>query len=323
MSLTLRCLRGLYCVAVVAMTAIPSAQVCADVAVAAAPAAAATPAEPSAAKLAAVAAVERHARDLEGLADKIWAFAETALREHRSAAALADYAEQQGFKVVRGVAGMPTAFTATYGSGRPIIGIMGEYDALPGISQQAVAEKTPLVAGAAGHGCGHNLFGAASLGAAIAIKEQIAAGKLRGTVRFYGTPAEEAVGGKVYMARAGLFDDLDAVLAWHPGDQTEADMVSSQAMVDLIVEFHGKAAHAASDPWNGRSAVDAAELFTHGVNMMREHVKPTSRMHYVIVNGGDVPNVVPEYAKVWLWARDWKRSEVEDLLARIRKLADG
>jgi aminobenzoyl-glutamate utilization protein B len=286
-------------------------------------AAIAAPSEPSAAKLAAVASVERHARDLEGLSDRIWAYAETALREHRSAAALADYAEQQGFKVTRNVAGMPTAFTAEYGSGRPIIGIMGEYDALPGISQQAIAEKKALVEGAAGHGCGHNLFGAGSLGAAVAIKEQIAAGKLKGTVRFYGTPAEEAVGGKVYMAREGLFDDLDAVLAWHPGDKTEADMNSSQAMVDLVVEFHGKAAHAAADPWNGRSALDAAELFTHGVNMMREHVKPTSRMHYVIVNGGDVPNVVPEYARVWLWARDWQRTEVEDLLARIRKLADG
>ena len=281
------------------------------------------PAEPSAAKLAAVAAVERHARDLEGLSDRIWAYAEIALREHRSAAALADYAEQQGFRVRRGVAGLPTAFVAEFGSGRPIIGIMGEYDALPGISQKAQPEKAALVEGAAGHGCGHNLFGAGSLGAAVAVKEQIAAGRLKGTVRFYGTPAEEDVGGKVYMARAGLFDDLDAVLAWHPGDQTAADTNSGQAMVDVAVEFHGKAAHAAGDPWNGRSAVDAAELFTHGVNMMREHVKPTSRIHYVITNGGDVPNVVPEYARVWLWARDWKRSEVEELLARIRKVAAG
>lgn len=279
--------------------------------------------EPSAAKLAAVAAVDRHARDLEELSDRIWAYAETALREHKSAAALADYAQRQGFRVQRGVAGLPTAFTAEYGSGRPIIGILGEYDALPGISQRAQPEKTALVEGAAGHGCGHNLFGAASLGAAIAIKEQIAAGKLKGTVRFYGTPAEEDVGGKIYMAREGLFNDLDAVFAWHPGDQTLADMTTGQAMVDVRVEFHGKAAHAAGDPSNGRSAVDAAELFTHGVNMMREHVKPTTRMHYTIASGGDVPNVVPEYAKVWLWARDWKRSEVEDVLARLRKVAEG
>ena len=267
--------------------------------------------------------VDQHASELIGLSDQIWAFAETALREHKSAAALADYAEKQGFKVERGVSDMPTAFVASYGSGRPIIGVMGEYDALPGISQKAVPEKTPLQEGAGGHGCGHNMFGAASLGAALAIKEQIAAGKLKGTIRFYGTPAEESVGGKTYMARDGLFNDVDVMLAWHPGDETQADTTSSQAMVDLIVEFRGKAAHAAGDPWNGRSAVDAVELFTHGINLMREHIKPTSRMHYTIAAGGDVPNVVPEYGKVWLWLRDWKRSEVEDLLARTRKLAEG
>jgi aminobenzoyl-glutamate utilization protein B len=279
--------------------------------------------EPSAAKLAAVSAIDRHTAELEQLSDRIWAYAEIALREQRSSAALADFAEQQGFRVQRGVAGMPTAFVATYGEGRPVVGVMGEFDALPGLSQQAVAEKLPLAAGAGGHGCGHNLFGAGSLGAAIAIREQIAAGNLRGTVIFFGTPAEEDHGGKVYMARAGLFDGVDALLAWHPADQTQADMVSSQAMVDLAVEFRGRASHAASDPWNGRSAVDALELFTHGVNLMREHIRPTSRMHYTIVSGGDVPNVVPEYAKAWLWLRDWKRAEVEQLLARVRLLASG
>jgi aminobenzoyl-glutamate utilization protein B len=281
------------------------------------------PPEPSAAKLAAVSSVDRHAAQLAGLSDRIWAYAETALREHRSAAALADFAEQRGFRVERGVAGMPTAFVATYGQGRPVIGVMGEYDALPGLSQKALPEKTPLVEGGAGHGCGHNLFGAGSLGAALAIKEQIAAGKLRGTVIFYGTPAEEDYGGKIYMARDGLFDGVDAVIAWHPSDETQADMTSSQAMVDLAVEFRGRSAHAAYDPWHARSAVDAAELFTHGVNMMREHVRPGSRMHYTLAAGGDVPNVVAEYARVWLWLRDWKRAEVEDLLARVRKLAEG
>jgi aminobenzoyl-glutamate utilization protein B len=281
------------------------------------------PARETPAKRAAVNSVDRHAADLVDLSDRIWAYAETALREHKSAAALADYAEQQGFKVERGVAGMPTAFVATYGAGKPVIGIMGEYDALPGISQKASPVKEALEPGAGGHGCGHNMFGAASLGAAIAIKEQIAAGKLKGTVKFYGTPAEENYGGKIYMGRDGLFDGVDAVLAWHPGDETQADMLSSQAMVDLKVEFRGKAAHAAGDPWNGRSAVDAAELFTHGVNQMREHVRPTSRMHYTIAAAGDVPNVVPEYAKVWLWLRDWKREEVDSLLARTRKLAEG
>ncbi len=271
----------------------------------------------------AVSTIDKHKAELIKLSDQIWAFAETALRETRSAKVLADYAERQGFKVERGVAGMPTAFTATYGQGRPVIAILGEYDALPGISQKVSTVKEPFAAGAAGHGCGHNLFGAASLGAAIAIKELIAAGKLKGTIRFYGTPAEEAVGGKVYMARAGQFKDVDVCLAWHPADEIRADTQSTQAIVDFIVEFKGKSAHAAFDPWNGRSAVDALELLTHGINLMREHVKPSVRIHYTIQNGGDVPNVVPEYAKLWCWVRDSKRTGVEEVLARIRKMVDG
>ena len=285
--------------------------------------AASSVAEPSAAKLAAVQAVDRHAAALTELSDRIWAYAEIAFREHRSAAALADFAQAQGFRVERGVAGMPTAFVASYGQGRPVIGVMGEYDALPGLSQKTLPEPLPLVEGAAGHGCGHNLFGAGSLGAAIAIKEQIAAGRLQGTVVFFGTPAEEDVGGKIYMARDGVFDGVDAVLAWHPSDENVADLTSGQAMVDLAVEFRGTTAHAAYDPWNARSAVDAAELFTHGVNLMREHVRPSTRMHYTIASGGDVPNVVAEHARVWLWVRDWRRAEVEELLARVRRLAEG
>jgi aminobenzoyl-glutamate utilization protein B len=271
----------------------------------------------------AVALIEKRRAELIQLSDQVWAFAETALREIRSAKVLADYAERQGFKLTRGVAGMPTAFIATYGEGRPIIGILGEYDALPGISQKALPVKEPLEPGAAGHGCGHNLFGAASLGAAVAIKELIAAGKLKGTIRFYGTPAEEAVGGKCYLARDGFFNDLDLCLAWHPADKTRADTQSSQAMVDFIVEFKGRAAHAAFDPWNGRSAVDGLEAFTHGLNLLREHVKPSVRIHYTIVRGGDVPNVVPEYAKVWCWVRDSKRTGVEIVLERVREIAQG
>ena len=179
---------------------------------------------------------------------------------------LADYAEKQGFRVTRGVGGLPTAFTAEFGQGKPIIGIMGEYDALPGISNKAAREKSSAAGRRAGHGCGHNLFGVASLGAAAAIKDLIAAGKLKGTVRFYGTPAEESVGGKVYMAREGLFRDVDVMLVWHPDDETVADVGSSQAIIDFIVEFRGKTAHAAADPWNGRSAADGAEAFLHGVN---------------------------------------------------------
>jgi aminobenzoyl-glutamate utilization protein B len=277
----------------------------------------------SAAKLAAVASVDRHRAELIAMADQIWEFAETALKEYRSAALLADFAESQGFQVERGVAEMPTAFVASYGSGRPIIGVLGEYDALPGISQKAQSTKEPFEEGAAGHGCGHNLFGAASLGAALAIKELIAAGELEGTVRFYGTPAEEAVGGKVYMVRAGLFRDVDAVLAWHPGDETAADTEGSQAIIDAIVEFHGRTAHAAYDPWNGRSAADGVEVFTLALNLMREHVRPTVRMHYVVEHGGDVPNVVPDYARLWVWFRDSTHKGVEELLERARAIAEG
>jgi aminobenzoyl-glutamate utilization protein B len=267
--------------------------------------------------------VDKHQAELIKLSDQVWAFAETALNELRSSKVLADYAEAQGFKVTRGVANLPTAFTAEFGSGKPVIGIMGEYDALPGISQKAQPTRDPLVQGAAGHGCGHNLFGAGSLGAALAIKELIQAGKLKGTIRFYGTPAEESVGGKIYMAREGLFNDLDVCLDWHPDVEIAASTQSSQAMVDFIVEFKGKAAHAAADPWNGRSAVDGLEAFTDGVNMLREHVRPSVRMHYAIKAGGDVPNVVPEYAKVWMWVRDSKRSGVEEVFTRVKQIAEG
>jgi aminobenzoyl-glutamate utilization protein B len=274
-------------------------------------------------KTATIQSVEKHQQELIKLSDEIWTYAETALKEHKSAKALADYAEAQGFIVKRGVAGMPTAFTAEYGSGKPVIGIMGEFDALPGISQKAMPTKEALVPGAGGHGCGHNLFGAGSLGAAVAIKELMQQGKLKGTIRFYGTPAEESVGGKIYMAREGLFSDIDVCLDWHPDASISANMQSSQAMIDFVVEFKGKAAHAAADPWNGRSAVDGLEAFTHGVNMLREHVKPSVRMHYAIMKGGDVPNVVPEYAKVWMWVRDSKRTGVEEVFARVKEIAKG
>lgn len=275
------------------------------------------------AKRAVEGSIDSHRGALVDLADQIWAFAETALRETRSAAVLADYAESQGFVVERGVAGMPTAFVASFGSGRPVIGILGEYDALPGISQKAQPDPEPLVAGGAGHGCGHNLFGAASLGAALAIRQQIADGALPGTVRFYGTPAEESVGGKLYMLRDGWFDDVDAMLAWHPSVEIAADTGSSQAMVDFVVEFEGRAAHAAYDPWNGRSAADAVEVFTHALNLMREHVRPSVRMHYVVTHAGDVPNVVPAKAGLWCWLRDSTHQGVDALLERARDMVAG
>jgi len=280
-------------------------------------------ADTESAKIKAVESIDNQSGQLIELSDQIWAFAETALREYRSAALLADYAEAQGFEVTRGVAGLPTAFTARFGSGKPVIGVMGEYDALPGISQKALAVKQPLEAGAAGHGCGHNLFGAASLGAAVAIKRLIEDGSFQGTVVFFGTPAEESVGGKVYMVREGLFDDVDIALAWHPSNKTSADTGSTQSMAEIRIAYEGRAAHAAYDPWNGRSAVDAIEMTTFAINQMREHVKPTVRMHYVITGGGDVPNVIPEHASLWLWLRDSTHDGVSGLIERAKKIVEG
>lgn len=277
----------------------------------------------SANKNAVFASVEKHQQELIKLSDQVWGFAEIALRETQSAKVLANYAEAQGFKVTRGVAGIPTAFVAEFGSGKPIIGVLGEFDALPGLSQKAQPTKEALVTGAPGHGCGHNMFGAASLGAALSIKELIAAGKLKGTIRFYGTPAEEDIGGKVYMARAGLFNDLDVCLDWHPDYENKAGMQSSQAVIDYNISFKGKSAHAASDPWNGRSALDAAELFNIGINFLREHVKPSVRMHYVYKKAGDVPNVIPEEASVWLWIRDSKRKGIAEVAERMKEIAKG
>jgi aminobenzoyl-glutamate utilization protein B len=225
--------------------------------------------------------------------------------------------------VKKDVADLPTAFVATYGSGDPVIGILAEYDALPGLSQDSSPYKKVLEEDGSGHGCGHNLFGAGSLGAALALKEVMEKHALQGTLRLYGCPAEEDVGGKLYMARAGLFDDLDACLAWHPSYETSVDVDSGQAVDDLEVEFFGKTAHAAFDPWMGNSALDAAEMMTFGVNLLREHVKPSVRIHYVITDGGKVPNIVPDYAKVWIWVRDLNRAGVKTVVEKVEKVIEG
>ena len=274
-------------------------------------------------KKAIISSVEKHQERLIQISDSIWALAETAFEEEGSSRILADYAEANGFTVERGVAGMPTAFIATYGSGKPVISVLGEYDALPGISQKAQPEKSPLAEGAAGHGCGHNLFGTASLGAAIAVKELIEGGKLQGTVKFFGTPAEEKFFGKIWMVKEGLWDDVDVNLSWHPSADTEADVQSTLALVDFKVEFFGQAAHASADPWNGRSASDALELYTTGINYYREHVKPTVRIHYHIQDGGQVVNVVPDYARLWVRVRDTKRSGMVPVYERIKAMAEG
>ncbi|MEO9511559.1 MAG: amidohydrolase [Flavobacteriaceae bacterium] len=270
-----------------------------------------------------IASVEKHKESLIQISDSIWALAETAFNEAQSAAVLADYAEQNGLNVSRGVADIPTAFTATYGSGKPVISILGEFDALPGLSQKTEPVKNPIVNGDPGHGCGHNMFGAASLGAAIAIKEQIEAGKLKGTVKFLGTPAEEKFFAKVWMVEAGLWDDVDVNISWHPGANIEADVQSGLSLIDFIVEFYGQAAHASADPWNGRSASDALELYTTGINYYREHIKPTSRIHYHIQDGGQVVNVVPDYSKIWVRVRDPKRKIMLPTYEQVKKMAEG
>jgi aminobenzoyl-glutamate utilization protein B len=267
--------------------------------------------------------VDANSSDLTELSDKIWSYEEIAFQEFKSSKALSDYAESLGFKVTRGVADIPTAFTAEYGSGEPVIGILGEFDALPGLSQNKVPYKSPLNEGGAGHGCGHNLFGVASLGAASAIKDLIEQGKIQGTVRFYGTPAEEKFFGKLWMVREGLFDDVDVCMDWHPSAKTEANVQSSLALVDFVVEFYGQAAHASSDPWNGRSASDALELYTTGINYYREHIEPTVRIHYHIQDGGQVVNVVPDYTKIWTRVRDTRRTGMETVWKQVERIAEG
>ena len=274
-------------------------------------------------KKALLTSVEKHKNELIKISDEIWGLAETAFEETKSAEILASYAEKQGFNVERGVAGMPTAFVATYGSGSPVISVLGEFDALPGISQKATPTKSPLKEGAAGHGCGHNLFVAGSLGAAIAIKELIQAGKIKGTVKFLGTPSEEKFFGKIWMVNAGLWDDVDVNISWHPSAETKADVKSSLALVDFKVEFFGQAAHASADPWNGRSASDALELYASGINYYREHVRPSVRMHYHIQDGGQVVNVVPDYSRIWVRVRDTKRSGMMPVYERVQEMAKG
>jgi aminobenzoyl-glutamate utilization protein B len=269
------------------------------------------------------ASVEKHEAELIKISDSIWALAETAFEEDHSSRILADYAQKNGFTVERGVAGIPTAFVATYGSGNPVISVLGEFDALPGISQKAQPTKEPLQEGAAGHGCGHNLFGTASLGAAIAAKELMQQGKLKGTIKFLGTPSEEKYFGKIWMVREGLWNDVDVNLSWHPSAQTMADTQSTLALVDFMVEFYGQAAHASMDPWNGRSAADALELYTTGINYYREHIKPTVRIHYHIQDAGQVVNVVPDYARLWVRVRDTKRSGMMPVYERVQKMAEG
>ncbi len=262
--------------------------------------------------------------DIRTFALRLWEYAETALKEHKSAKLLADALEKEGFRLQRGVAGMPTAFIASYGSGEPIIGILAEYDALPSVGNEAVPRQEKRKDGVTnGHGCGHNVFGAASTGGAIALKRLMETHEIKGTIRLYGCPAEETLIGKVFMARDGLFDDLDAAIDWHPSSKTCVRNNPGLSMNNFTVEFFGKTAHGAVNPWDGRSALDAVEWMNYGVNLLREHVKPTARIHYVITEGGEAPNVVPDYAKVWYFVRDINRDLVEQNYQRVLKIAEG
>ena len=254
---------------------------------------------------------------------QIWDFAEVGYKEVKSSALHVQHLKEAGFKVETGVAGIPTAFVATYGSGQPSIGILAEYDALPGITQNAVAEKSPAVGKNAGHACGHHLFGTASVSAGIAIKELIAAGKLKGTIKVYGCPAEEGGSGKVFLVRAGLFNDLDAVIHWHPDDVNAVSTTSALANKSAKFKFYGISAHAAAAPDQGRSALDAVEAMDNMVNMMREHIPQETRIHYVITNGGKAPNVIPDFAEVYYYVRHPKRKDVVEIFDRVVKAAEG
>ncbi len=258
------------------------------------------------------------------VAGRIWGFSETALQETKSSALLADVLEKEGFIVTRGVAGMPTAFVASAGAGAPVVGILAEYDALPGLSQVAgTSKKTPLVAGAAGQGCGHNLLGTAVVAAAVAANRSRVAAKLPGTICVFGTPAEEQLLGKPFMLRNGVFSGTDVVLAWHPADANYVSTKPYLAITAVDVEFFGKTAHAAMNPWLGRSALDAVELFDHALALMREHVLPTARLHRTIKNGGLAANIIPDYARAQWFVRDENGERVNEMVGRLRKAAEG
>ena len=256
-------------------------------------------------------------------AHQIWQWAELGYQETKSSALLQELLEKEGFTIETGVAGIPTAFVATYGSGSPVIGVLAEYDALPGLSQAAVTKRQPVIDEAPGHACGHHLFGTATVAAAIEVKNWLVKSGHAGTIRLYGTPAEEGGAGKVYMVRAGLFDDVDAVLHWHPADRNAASPWSSLANKSAKFRFYGVASHAAGAPERGRSALDAVEAMNMMANMMREHVPEKTRIHYVITKGGTAPNIVPEFAEVFYYVRNPEMEEVKSIFNRLVNIAEG
>jgi aminobenzoyl-glutamate utilization protein B len=267
--------------------------------------------------------IEENKRRIIKISDEIWELAELGLIEHKSSALLADELEKHGFKVSRGVAGMPTAFVAVWGESKPVIGILGEYDALPGLSQKKLPYKEPLIPGKPGHGCGHNIHGTSGMAAAVATKNAMQKNGIEGSVRFYGCPAEENFSGKVFMIRDGLFEDVDAVVSHHPSSMNGASLKSYIALNSVKFSFYGKAAHAGGSPELGRSALDAVELMNVGVNFLREHVIQDARIHYRIEKGGQQPNIVPDYARSWYYVRAPERDQVEFIYNWVLDIAEG
>jgi aminobenzoyl-glutamate utilization protein B len=267
--------------------------------------------------------LESQYQSYKTIAHDIWGFAEVGFKEEKSSALLQKTLGQNGFNVKTEVAGMPTAFVASYGTGKPVIAILAEFDALPGLSQRAIPEKSGIPGQTAGHGCGHHLFGTASVAAGIEIKKLIEQKKLKGTIRVYGTPAEEGGSGKVYMVRDGLFSDVDAAIHWHPGNSNTVIQSQFLANSSAKFRFHGISSHAAGSPEKGRSALDAVEAMNNMVNMMREHVPQETRIHYVITNGGKAPNVVPDFSEVYYYVRHPKKIDVQQIFERVVKAAEG
>jgi aminobenzoyl-glutamate utilization protein B len=267
--------------------------------------------------------VERNSAKYVEAAKTIWGYAEVGYREEKSSALLQRALKEAGFHVQAGLAGEPTAFIASYGSGKPVIAILGEFDALPGLSQAASPGRQPVVEGAAGHGCGHNLLGSGAALAAVAVKTYMEQNHVAGTLRYYGTPSEEGGSGKVYLVRAGLFRDVDVALHWHPGNLNGVMNGGFLANISAKFRFHGVAAHAAMAPDRGRSALDAVMLMGNGIEFMREHVPSSSRMHYMISHGGAAPNVVPDMAEIYLQGRSPSLATLKGIWARIRKIGDG
>jgi aminobenzoyl-glutamate utilization protein B len=257
------------------------------------------------------------------IALNIWEYAEVGYKEIKSSALLQNTLKDNGFMVEAGVAGIPTAFVATYGSGAPVIGILAEYDALPGLSQDSSSSKTPIANKNSAHCCGHHLFGTGSVAAGIAIKKLLDQGKIKGTIKVFGCPAEEGGSGKVYMVREGLFNNVDVVLHWHPGDNNSVTYTSALANKSAKFRFYGIASHASASPEQGRSALDAVEAMDNMVNMMREHIPQETRIHYVITNGGKAPNVVPEFAEAYYYVRNPERALAVSIFDRVAKAAEG